>query len=75
MSGHCPRVIAIVGLLIFAALPVFAQARDAARYVRSLYPTVDPNAAQARYSPRTAAHIDLHGLKETRRVRRGGFPA
>lgn len=39
-------------------VPAFAQDQSAAAYIRSFYPPDDPNAPEARYSPRTAALWD-----------------
>lgn len=59
MSKRVQRLAAAgFGLLALAMVPAFAQDQSAAAYIRSFYPPDDPNAPEARYSPRTAALWD-----------------
>lgn len=59
MSKRVQRLAAAMfGLLALATAPAFAEDQSAAAYIRSFYPPDDPNAPEARYTPRTAALWD-----------------
>jgi hypothetical protein len=59
MRGNRFRLVAAtVGLLALGLAPPVAGDQSAADYIRAFYPPDNPNAPQARYSPRTAALWD-----------------
>jgi hypothetical protein len=66
---------AVFGLLALAMVPALAEDQSMP-LTSGLYPPDDPNAPQARYSPRTAALWDLciHGRRAPRFLPKRGAP-